>query len=84
MSEHIAVMRGVGYGRWGMHKPGLYFESWLPDGSATLHLLFGGDASKLMAEGGVASGDVTRLEGRRCRVEIDGYTTKFKGLAPVN
>ena len=84
MAEQIAIMRGVGYGKWGMHQPGLYFETWLPDGSATLQLLFGSDATRLMTEGGVSVSDVTRLEGRRCRIEVDGYTTRFKGLAPTN
>ena len=80
MNQQIATMRGVGYGRWGMHPPGLYFETWLAGGSATLQLLFGKDARKLMAQGGVGIADVAKLEGRSCRVEIDGYVVRFKGL----
>jgi hypothetical protein len=81
MTAQMATMRGVGYGRWGMHKPGLYFETWLADDSATLQLLFGKDARKVMAQGGVGSADVAKLEGRSCRVEVDGYVVRFRGLA---
>ena len=83
MNEQLAVMRGVGYGRWGMHKPGLYFETWLADGSATLQLLFGQDATSLMAQVGGDASNVSALEGRACRVEVDGYNVRFRGLTPV-
>lgn len=84
MSEQVGVMRGVGYGRWGMHRAGLYFETWLPDDSATLQLLFGKDASRVMAASGVDSSNVAPLEGRSCRVELDGYTVRFTALVPLS
>ncbi|MBI3970914.1 MAG: hypothetical protein HY332_06460 [Chloroflexi bacterium] len=83
MAEQLAAMRGVGYGKWGIHKPGLYFETWLADDSATLQLLFGKDAIRLMAQADVGVADVSRLEGRSCRVDIDGYNVRFKGLVPI-
>jgi hypothetical protein len=83
MVEQMAVMRGVGYGKWGMHKPGLYFETWLADGSATLHLLFGRDATTLMAQARGDLSDVSVLEGRTCRVEVDGYNVRFRGLSAL-
>ena len=84
MTEQQAVMRGVGYGVWGMHKPGLYFETWLADDSSTLQLLFGKDAARLMAAAGVGVADVSRLEGRACRVDVDGYRVRFKELVPLS
>ena len=82
MTEQAAVMRGVGFGKWGTHKPGLYFETWLADGSATLQLLFVKDATRLLAQAGGDVSDVSNLEERSCRVEVDGYTTRFMGLSP--
>ena len=34
-----------------------------------------------MAEAGVGVADVTLLEGRSCRVVVDGYRVRFVGLA---
>ncbi len=76
-------MRGVGYGRWGMHQPGLYFETWLADGSATLQLLFGKAVTRLLAEARIGVEDVGQLEGRTCSVDIDGYHVRYTGLAPA-
>ena len=83
MTQQSAVIRGVGYGKWGIHKPGLYFETWLPDGSATVQLLFGQAATALMAQVGGTAANPSALEGRACRVEVDGYTVRFRGLAPA-
>lgn len=83
MAEQRAVIRGAGYGKWGIHKPGLYFETWLADDSATLQLLFGKDATNLMAQAGIGVSDVTPLDGRSCRVDVDGYNVRFKGLVPL-
>jgi hypothetical protein len=94
MAEQMAVMRGVRYGTWGMHKAGVFFEAWLPDGSATLQLLFGKAAKQLLLQGGMSDSDVRALlaqpgnggsylgplEGRFCRVEVDGDRVTFTGL----
>jgi hypothetical protein len=77
-----------------VHQPGLFFETWLPDG-ATLQLLFGKAAKKLMIQAGVGASDVaqlmtqpgsggaavTQLEGRSCHVEVDGHRVTFTRLA---
>ena len=84
MADQLAVMRGVGYGRWGMHRPGLFFETWLPDNSATLQLLFGNEAEKVMAQAGIGVSNVGMLEGRSCHVQVDGHHVTFKGMVPVS
>lgn len=95
MVDQLAVMRGVRYGRWGVHRPGLFFETWLPDNGATLQLLFGKAAEALMTEAGIGASDVAalmsqpgnggaavaQLEGRSCHVEVDGYRVTFTRLA---
>jgi hypothetical protein len=76
------VIRGVGYGKWGNHEPGLYFETWQADG-ATLQLMFGAAAARLLAQAGASTDDVSRLEGRSCLVEVDGYRVIFNNLTPA-
>jgi hypothetical protein len=98
MADQLAVMRGVRYGRWGIHAPGLFFETWLPDNSATLQLLFGKAARRLLAQAGISTADadelmaqpgnggaeVAPLEGRACYVKVDGFHVTFKRLAAVS
>ena len=84
VSDLSAVIRDVGYGRRGSNKPGLYFESWLPNGNATLHLLYGKEADAVLAAAGATTTDVSRLEGHSCRVRQDGHVLRFLGLSPLN
>ena len=95
MSEQRAVVRGARYGRWNGQRAGLFFETWLPDGSATLHVLYDAEARRVMAQAGVpgdasdalvaqrgeGGADVTPLEGHDCFVVVEGYTTRFLRLA---
>lgn len=95
LNEHEAVVRGARYGRWNGQKAGLFFESWLPNGYATLHVLHGGDARRVLAQAGVTAAEqaalvgqagggganVERLEGLPCAVAIDGYRVRFLHLA---
>ena len=92
--ETQAVVRGARYGRWNGQRAGLFFESWLPDGSATLHVLYddearavmrhanvsAADVEALQGQAGTGGADVTQLEGHACLIAIDGYTTRFLRL----
>ncbi|HET7771458.1 MAG TPA: hypothetical protein VFN74_21990 [Chloroflexota bacterium] len=98
MPEQIAVVRGARYGRWNGQRAGLFFETWLPDGNATLHILRDAAARRLMAQAGVTSAEsdalvaqigeggaaVKPLEGHECFVVVDGYTTQFLRLAAAH
>ena len=89
-----AVVRGARYGRWNGQSPGLFFESWLADGSATLHVLYGAEARDVMTEAGVSGAemeslvgqsgvggaDVAQLEGHPCLIAVDGYHVRFVSL----
>ena len=44
---------GARYGRWNGQRAGLFFETWLPDGSATLHVLYDARARRVMARASV-------------------------------
>src|SRR5688572_17565546 len=93
--ERRAVVRGARYGRWNGQRAGLFFETWQPNGGATLHVLYDGSARRVMAEAGmnetqvaalvdqagVGGADVTALEGRACIVTVDGYRTLFRRLS---
>ncbi|HEU5317124.1 MAG TPA: hypothetical protein VFX49_13530 [Chloroflexota bacterium] len=93
-TERRAVVRGARYGRWNGQRAGLFFESWLPDGSATLHVLYGDDARAVLAGAGLSAAAVEALEGQPgeggaavgaleghpCAIAIDGYRVRFLRL----
>jgi hypothetical protein len=95
MSEQRAVVRGARYGRWNGQRAALFFETWLPNGNATLHILPDAAARRVMAQAGATSAEtdalvaqigeggaaVKRLEERECFVAVNGYTTQFLRLA---
>jgi hypothetical protein len=88
------MVHGARYGRWNGQKAGLFFESWLPNGGATLHVLHGADARLVLTQAGVSAADqetlatqpgqggadVAQLEGHPCVVAIDGYRVRFLHL----
>ena len=91
---HEAVVRGARYGQWNGQRAGLFFESWLPDGSATLHVLYADHARDVMTHAGVSAAEVEalvgqagvggagvrQLEGHPCLLAIDGYSVRFLRL----
>ena|SRR5688572_19945535 len=95
---HAAVIHGARYGQWNGQTPGLFFESWLPDGSATLHVLYAAESRDVMTQAGVTAAEVAalvgqtgvgganvpQLEGHPCLIGIDGYSVRFLHLTPAS
>lgn len=96
-TEQRAVVRGARFGRWNRQRAGLFFETWFPDGSATLHVLYDDDARRVMLQAGLSAAEVETLmrqpgegganvgalEGRSCVVGVDGYRVRFLRLTDV-
>ena len=79
--EEMAIMTGVTIGCRDINEPCLWFSVTLMDGCGALQVLGWEDARQLIKTSGYY--DFKTLEGKPCRVDVEGNLIKFQGLIKV-
>lgn len=80
--EQLAVIRNFKLGVGDRDVPVIMFDAFLTEGTAALQCIYGAEEiHQFIADAEVS--DITKMNGRTCWVETDGFVSRFLRLAKI-